>query len=84
MYFPAQDTDNGCNGYWLASPSTFLYNDKTAPAYVYHDGTLGASQDGCCGTGSMQTAGADLSARPVVCMNADVEVTYVNGQWYLK
>ena len=87
LYFPHTTTYNTCNGYWLAGPSTYVYESQTTPTYIYCSGIIGASQGGCCGTGDTATAGADFSVRPVVCLKdtAKATKTVVDGkiEWIL-
>lgn len=81
LYFPYKDTHNNSNGYWLSSPSSYVVQGEQAVAYVYRTGIIGASQDGCCGSGSSETAGADFGLRPVVCLKEDISIEKVDDTW---
>ena len=84
LYFPHTSTYNNSNGYWLASPSTFVYQKTQSPQYVYQTGEIGASAAGCCSTNDKTIATADFALRPVVCLNTAVKATKTSSGWILE
>ena len=73
MYLPHNSSYNGCEGYWIISPSAIGYNSMMRIGY---NGELG--QDGC--------GNWCFGIRPVVCLPSDITAEWNEDEeiWKIK
>jgi len=69
LYFPRNNKNDGCTGYWLAGPSAYSGDGLTV---VYYGTIQITSQSENSGYG-------DFAARPLVALPADVIATNSDG-----